>query len=146
MVSKALLCEPALLFVALQEREQELQKEEARQIKNFEMCQEFEQSASAFLQWIQETRYSVLSSNQDPPHTCCFKSGWQEEVLGTLSPSPYFDSALYLYLTTFTIPYCVHYPHPPFLFTSLIIHTSPPIVYTYTSKRQSCDCMPHYTL
>uniref|UniRef100_A0A8C0ZZ75 EF-hand domain-containing protein n=1 Tax=Castor canadensis TaxID=51338 RepID=A0A8C0ZZ75_CASCN len=41
---------------AIKEREHELQKEEARQVKNFEMCQEFEQNASAFLQWIQETR------------------------------------------------------------------------------------------
>ncbi|KAL4674791.1 hypothetical protein H8959_018725 [Pygathrix nigripes] len=40
----------------IEEREQELQKEEARQVKNFEMCQEFEQNASAFLQWILETR------------------------------------------------------------------------------------------
>uniref|UniRef100_A0A8C6R8D3 Spectrin alpha chain, erythrocytic 1 n=1 Tax=Nannospalax galili TaxID=1026970 RepID=A0A8C6R8D3_NANGA len=40
----------------IKEREQELQKEEARQIKNFEMCQEFEQNASAFLQWVLETR------------------------------------------------------------------------------------------
>ncbi|PNI30348.1 SPTA1 isoform 3 [Pan troglodytes] len=40
----------------IEEREQELQKEEARQVKNFEMCQEFEQNASTFLQWILETR------------------------------------------------------------------------------------------
>ncbi|XP_054977169.1 spectrin alpha chain, erythrocytic 1 [Sorex araneus] len=40
----------------IKEREQELQKEEARQVKNFEMCQEFEQNASAFLQWVLETR------------------------------------------------------------------------------------------
>ncbi|ELK37929.1 Spectrin alpha chain, erythrocyte, partial [Myotis davidii] len=40
----------------IKEREQELQKEEERQVKNFEMCQEFEQNASAFLQWILETR------------------------------------------------------------------------------------------
>ncbi|KAF4021176.1 hypothetical protein G4228_013314 [Cervus hanglu yarkandensis] len=39
----------------IKEREQELEKEEARQIKNFEMCQEFEQNASAFLNWILET-------------------------------------------------------------------------------------------
>ncbi|XP_028721446.1 spectrin alpha chain, erythrocytic 1 [Peromyscus leucopus] len=47
----------------IKEREQELQKEEARQIKNFEMCQEFEQSASAFLQWIQETRAYFLDGS-----------------------------------------------------------------------------------
>uniref|UniRef100_A0A8W4FQG3 Spectrin alpha chain, erythrocytic 1 n=2 Tax=Sus scrofa TaxID=9823 RepID=A0A8W4FQG3_PIG len=40
----------------IKEREQELEKEEARQVKNFEMCQEFEQNASAFLNWILETR------------------------------------------------------------------------------------------
>uniref|UniRef100_A0A8C4L210 Spectrin alpha chain, erythrocytic 1 n=1 Tax=Equus asinus TaxID=9793 RepID=A0A8C4L210_EQUAS len=40
----------------IKEREQELQKEEARQVKNFEMCQEFEQNASAFLQWVSENR------------------------------------------------------------------------------------------
>ncbi|CAH6789544.1 spectrin alpha chain, erythrocytic 1 [Phodopus roborovskii] len=47
----------------IKEREQELKKEEARQIKNFEMCQEFEQSASAFLQWIQETRAYFLDGS-----------------------------------------------------------------------------------
>ncbi|XP_028611071.1 spectrin alpha chain, erythrocytic 1 isoform X2 [Grammomys surdaster] len=47
----------------IKEREQELQKEEARQIKNFEMCQEFEQNASAFLQWIQETRAYFLDGS-----------------------------------------------------------------------------------
>uniref|UniRef100_A0A452T9P5 Spectrin alpha chain, erythrocytic 1 n=1 Tax=Ursus maritimus TaxID=29073 RepID=A0A452T9P5_URSMA len=40
----------------IKEREQELQREEARQVSNFEMRQEFEQNASAFLQWILETR------------------------------------------------------------------------------------------
>eukprot|EP00069_Balaena_mysticetus_P007680 bmy_19330T0 len=40
----------------IKEREQELEKEEARQVKNFEMCQEFEQNASAFLDWIVQTR------------------------------------------------------------------------------------------
>ncbi|KAM7054281.1 spectrin alpha chain, erythrocytic 1 isoform 1-T1 [Molossus nigricans] len=44
----------------IKEREQELQKEEERQIKNFDMCQEFEQNASAFLQWILETRAYFL--------------------------------------------------------------------------------------
>uniref|UniRef100_A0A2R9A5S5 Spectrin alpha chain, erythrocytic 1 n=1 Tax=Pan paniscus TaxID=9597 RepID=A0A2R9A5S5_PANPA len=43
----------------IEEREQELQKEEARQVKNFEMCQEFEQNASTFLQWILETRCAI---------------------------------------------------------------------------------------
>ncbi|KAL1769881.1 spectrin alpha chain, erythrocytic 1 [Sigmodon hispidus] len=47
----------------IKEREQELQKEEERQIKNFEMCQEFEQNASAFLQWIQETRAYFLDGS-----------------------------------------------------------------------------------
>ncbi|XP_036895269.1 spectrin alpha chain, erythrocytic 1 isoform X2 [Sturnira hondurensis] len=45
------------------EREQELQNEEARQIKNFEMCQEFEQNASAFLQWVLETRAYFLDGS-----------------------------------------------------------------------------------
>ncbi|KAM5202520.1 spectrin alpha chain, erythrocytic 1 isoform 2-T6 [Hipposideros larvatus] len=40
----------------IKEREQELQKEESRQVKNFELCQEFEQNANSFLQWILETR------------------------------------------------------------------------------------------
>ncbi|XP_015418805.1 PREDICTED: LOW QUALITY PROTEIN: spectrin alpha chain, erythrocytic 1, partial [Myotis davidii] len=44
----------------IKEREQELQKEEERQVKNFEMCQEFEQNASAFLQWILETRCAMF--------------------------------------------------------------------------------------
>uniref|UniRef100_A0A8C0PJ77 EF-hand domain-containing protein n=1 Tax=Canis lupus familiaris TaxID=9615 RepID=A0A8C0PJ77_CANLF len=44
------------LSEVIKEREQELQKEEERQVKNFEMCQEFEQNASSFLQWILETR------------------------------------------------------------------------------------------
>ncbi|XP_006159133.1 spectrin alpha chain, erythrocytic 1 [Tupaia chinensis] len=47
----------------IKEREQELQKEEIRQVKNFEMCQEFEQSASAFLQWILETRAHFLDGS-----------------------------------------------------------------------------------
>ncbi|XP_047410247.1 spectrin alpha chain, erythrocytic 1 isoform X3 [Sciurus carolinensis] len=47
----------------IKEREEELQKEEARQVKNFEMCQEFEQNASAFLQWIQETRAYFLDGS-----------------------------------------------------------------------------------
>ncbi|XP_045402991.1 spectrin alpha chain, erythrocytic 1 [Lemur catta] len=47
----------------IKEREQELQKEEARQVKNFEMCQEFEQSASDFLQWIQDTRAYFLDGS-----------------------------------------------------------------------------------
>ncbi|XP_037681556.1 spectrin alpha chain, erythrocytic 1 [Choloepus didactylus] len=47
----------------IKEREQELQKEEARQVKNFEMCQEFEQSAGAFLQWILETRAYFLDGS-----------------------------------------------------------------------------------
>ncbi|XP_006861684.1 PREDICTED: spectrin alpha chain, erythrocytic 1 isoform X2 [Chrysochloris asiatica] len=47
----------------IKEREQELQKEEARQVKNFEMCQEFEQNASAFLQWILETRAYFLDGS-----------------------------------------------------------------------------------
>uniref|UniRef100_A0A8C0TVF4 Spectrin alpha chain, erythrocytic 1 n=1 Tax=Canis lupus familiaris TaxID=9615 RepID=A0A8C0TVF4_CANLF len=50
------------LSEVIKEREQELQKEEERQVKNFEMCQEFEQNASAFLQWILETRMSELVS------------------------------------------------------------------------------------
>ncbi|XP_019288872.2 spectrin alpha chain, erythrocytic 1 isoform X2 [Panthera pardus] len=45
------------------EREQELQNEEERQVKNFEMCQEFEQNASAFLQWILETRAYFLDGS-----------------------------------------------------------------------------------
>ncbi|XP_032949083.1 spectrin alpha chain, erythrocytic 1 [Rhinolophus ferrumequinum] len=47
----------------IKEREQELQKEESRQVKNFEMCQEFEQNASAFLQWIVETRAYFLDGS-----------------------------------------------------------------------------------
>ncbi|XP_014652504.1 PREDICTED: spectrin alpha chain, erythrocytic 1 [Ceratotherium simum simum] len=47
----------------IKEREQDLQKEEARQVKNFEMCQEFEQNASAFLQWILETRAYFLDGS-----------------------------------------------------------------------------------
>ncbi|XP_003795429.1 spectrin alpha chain, erythrocytic 1 [Otolemur garnettii] len=47
----------------IKEREQELQKEEARQVKNFEMCQEFEQNASSFLQWIEETRAYFLDGS-----------------------------------------------------------------------------------
>lgn len=47
----------------IKEREQELQKEEARQVKNFEMCQEFEQNASAFLQWVLETRAYFLDGS-----------------------------------------------------------------------------------
>ncbi|XP_043302195.1 spectrin alpha chain, erythrocytic 1 [Cervus canadensis] len=47
----------------IKEREQELEKEEARQIKNFEMCQEFEQNASAFLNWILETRDHFLDGS-----------------------------------------------------------------------------------
>ncbi|XP_054419326.1 spectrin alpha chain, erythrocytic 1 [Pteronotus mesoamericanus] len=47
----------------IKEREQELQKEETRQIKNFEMCQEFEQNASIFLQWILETRAYFLDGS-----------------------------------------------------------------------------------
>ncbi|XP_006895498.1 PREDICTED: spectrin alpha chain, erythrocytic 1 [Elephantulus edwardii] len=51
------------LLGIVKEREQELQKEEARQVKNFEMCQEFEQNASAFLQWILETRAYFLDGS-----------------------------------------------------------------------------------
>ncbi|XP_044800096.2 spectrin alpha chain, erythrocytic 1 [Bubalus bubalis] len=51
------------LFDTIKEREQELEKEEARQIKNFEMCQEFEQNASAFLNWILETRDYFLDGS-----------------------------------------------------------------------------------
>ncbi|XP_058516471.1 spectrin alpha chain, erythrocytic 1 [Ochotona princeps] len=47
----------------IKEREQELQKEEERQMKNFEMCQEFEQSASAFLQWVLDTRAYFLDGS-----------------------------------------------------------------------------------
>lgn len=47
----------------IKEREQELQKEEARQVKNFEMCQEFEQNASAFLQWVSENRAYFLDGS-----------------------------------------------------------------------------------
>uniref|UniRef100_A0A8D1VWV0 Spectrin alpha chain, erythrocytic 1 n=2 Tax=Sus scrofa TaxID=9823 RepID=A0A8D1VWV0_PIG len=47
----------------IKEREQELEKEEARQVKNFEMCQEFEQNASAFLNWILETRAYFLDGS-----------------------------------------------------------------------------------
>uniref|UniRef100_A0A8C7C107 Spectrin alpha chain, erythrocytic 1 n=1 Tax=Neovison vison TaxID=452646 RepID=A0A8C7C107_NEOVI len=47
----------------IKEREQELQREEARQVKNFEMRQEFEQNASAFLQWILETRAYFLDGS-----------------------------------------------------------------------------------
>ncbi|XP_039706377.1 spectrin alpha chain, erythrocytic 1 [Pteropus medius] len=47
----------------IKEREQELQKEESRQLKNFEMCQEFEQNASAFFQWILETRAYFLDGS-----------------------------------------------------------------------------------
>ncbi|XP_004640065.1 spectrin alpha chain, erythrocytic 1 [Octodon degus] len=51
------------LSEVIQEREQELQKEEERQVKNFEMCQEFEQNASTFLQWIQENRSYFLDGS-----------------------------------------------------------------------------------
>ncbi|XP_033621593.1 spectrin alpha chain, erythrocytic 1 [Fukomys damarensis] len=51
------------LSEVIKEREQELHKEEERQMKNFEMCQEFEQNASAFLQWIQETRSYFLDGS-----------------------------------------------------------------------------------
>nr|XP_025842109.1 spectrin alpha chain, erythrocytic 1 isoform X2 [Vulpes vulpes] len=51
------------LSEVIKEREQELQKEEERQVKNFEMCQEFEQNASAFLQWILETRAYFLDGS-----------------------------------------------------------------------------------
>uniref|UniRef100_A0A5F8G4J8 Spectrin alpha chain, erythrocytic 1 n=1 Tax=Monodelphis domestica TaxID=13616 RepID=A0A5F8G4J8_MONDO len=47
----------------IKEREQELQKEEERQMKNRELCQEFEQEASAFSQWIQETRAYFLDGS-----------------------------------------------------------------------------------
>ncbi|XP_007530647.2 spectrin alpha chain, erythrocytic 1 [Erinaceus europaeus] len=47
----------------IKERELELQKEDERQVKNFEMCQEFEQNASAFLQWILETRAYFLDGS-----------------------------------------------------------------------------------
>ncbi|XP_064138843.1 spectrin alpha chain, erythrocytic 1 [Loxodonta africana] len=47
----------------IKEREQELQKEEERQVKNFDMCQEFEQNASTFLQWIMETRAYFLDGS-----------------------------------------------------------------------------------
>ncbi|XP_064449588.1 spectrin alpha chain, erythrocytic 1 isoform X3 [Mirounga angustirostris] len=47
----------------IKEREQEQQREEARQVKNFEMRQEFEQNASAFLQWILETRAYFLDGS-----------------------------------------------------------------------------------
>ncbi|KAM5293714.1 spectrin alpha chain, erythrocytic 1 [Glossophaga mutica] len=47
----------------IKEREQELQNEEERQIKNFEMCQEFEQNASAFHQWVLETRAYFLDGS-----------------------------------------------------------------------------------
>ncbi|XP_045640354.1 spectrin alpha chain, erythrocytic 1 [Ursus americanus] len=47
----------------IKEREQELQREEARQVSNFEMRQEFEQNASAFLQWILETRAYFLDGS-----------------------------------------------------------------------------------
>ncbi|XP_022415241.2 spectrin alpha chain, erythrocytic 1 isoform X1 [Delphinapterus leucas] len=46
----------------VKEREQELEKEESRQVKNFEMCQEFEQNASAFLDWIVQTRFLIWTS------------------------------------------------------------------------------------
>ncbi|XP_034523569.1 spectrin alpha chain, erythrocytic 1 [Ailuropoda melanoleuca] len=47
----------------IKEREQELQREEERQVSNFEMRQEFEQNASAFLQWILETRAYFLDGS-----------------------------------------------------------------------------------
>ncbi|XP_057602793.1 spectrin alpha chain, erythrocytic 1 isoform X2 [Hippopotamus amphibius kiboko] len=47
----------------IKEREQELENEEARQVKNFEMCQEFEQNASTFLNWIMETRDYFLDGS-----------------------------------------------------------------------------------
>ncbi|XP_022415244.2 spectrin alpha chain, erythrocytic 1 isoform X2 [Delphinapterus leucas] len=47
----------------VKEREQELEKEESRQVKNFEMCQEFEQNASAFLDWIVQTRDYFLDGS-----------------------------------------------------------------------------------
>ncbi|XP_044530944.1 spectrin alpha chain, erythrocytic 1 [Gracilinanus agilis] len=60
------LKEPHILLVpyfVFREREQELQKEEERQTKNHELCQEFEQDASAFSQWIQETRAYFLDGS-----------------------------------------------------------------------------------
>uniref|UniRef100_G3W7Y5 Spectrin alpha chain, erythrocytic 1 n=1 Tax=Sarcophilus harrisii TaxID=9305 RepID=G3W7Y5_SARHA len=47
----------------IKEREEELQKEEERQLKNHELCQEFEQDASVFSQWIQETRTYFLDGS-----------------------------------------------------------------------------------
>ncbi|XP_068918914.1 spectrin alpha chain, erythrocytic 1 [Petaurus breviceps papuanus] len=47
----------------IKEREEELQKEEERQLKNYELCQEFEQDASLFSQWIQETRAYFLDGS-----------------------------------------------------------------------------------
>nr|XP_036879805.1 spectrin alpha chain, erythrocytic 1 [Manis javanica] len=47
----------------IKEREQELQKEEERQVKNFDMLQEFEQNASDFLKWILETRAYFLDGS-----------------------------------------------------------------------------------
>ncbi|KAM6217212.1 spectrin alpha chain, erythrocytic 1 [Rhynchocyon petersi] len=51
------------LHDVIEEREQELQKEEGRQVKNFEMCQEFEQNARTFLQWILENRAYFLDGS-----------------------------------------------------------------------------------
>ncbi|XP_038624269.1 spectrin alpha chain, erythrocytic 1 isoform X1 [Tachyglossus aculeatus] len=51
------------LPVIIKEHEEELQREEKRQLKNNEMCQEFEQLASAFFQWIQETRAYFLDGS-----------------------------------------------------------------------------------
>lgn len=50
-----------LFLYVSQERELELQKEQRRQEENDKLRQEFAQHANAFHQWIQETRYSLLS-------------------------------------------------------------------------------------
>ncbi|KAF7470862.1 spectrin alpha chain erythrocytic 1 [Marmota monax] len=87
----------------IKEREQELQKEEARQVKNFEMCQEFEQNASAFLQWIQETRCAGLPPTPQPlchTHylmTCILKGSGHIPIACTMSPN-HILTVLYVWI------------------------------------------------
>ncbi|MGH0132604.1 UNVERIFIED_CONTAM: hypothetical protein FKN15_040755 [Acipenser sinensis] len=53
----------SLCFVFLQEREQELQKEQRRQEENDKLRQEFAQHANAFHQWLQETRSCMVEES-----------------------------------------------------------------------------------
>jgi hypothetical protein len=79
------------------------------------MCQEFEQNASAFLQWIQETRCAVLPPNLWPVYHTQFPIGmtnmsereWRQSyIMYSVPKSPQFEHALYLELATFWISPC----------------------------------------